>query len=41
MNKPTNHTKHIIVNTIWITTLLGMTSVTWAEDYDKADILFF
>jgi DNA-binding beta-propeller fold protein YncE/mono/diheme cytochrome c family protein len=40
MNRSVNHRKYVIVTTLWITTLLGIPSVSWAEDFDKAERLF-
>jgi len=40
MNRSMNHTKHVIVTILWITTLLGMPSISWAEDFDKAERLY-
>jgi DNA-binding beta-propeller fold protein YncE len=40
MKQSTNHTKHIIGTILWITTLLGMQSVSCAEDFDKAERLY-
>lgn len=39
MNSSMNRTKHVIV-TFWITILLGMSSVSWAEDFEKAEQLY-
>jgi len=40
MNRSMNHTKHVIVTILWITTLLGMPSASWAEDFDEAERLY-
>ena len=40
MNRSTNHTKHVIVTVLWITTIWGIPSASWAEDFDKAERLY-
>ncbi len=40
MNRSTNHTKHVIATTLWIITLLGIPSVSSAEDFDEAKRLY-
>jgi len=40
MIKSTIHTKHVITTILWITTLLGITSASWAEDFDEAEQLY-
>ena len=40
MNRLMNHTKQVIVTTLWITTLLGMPFACWAKDFDKAERLY-
>jgi hypothetical protein len=40
MNRLTNYTKHAIATTFWITALLGMPSISWAEDFDEAERLY-
>ena len=40
MNILMSHTKHAIATTLWITTLLGMPSISWAENFDEAELLY-
>jgi len=40
MNRSANHTKHVIATILCITTLLGMPSASWAEDFDEAERLY-
>ena len=40
MNISTIYTKHVIATVLWITTLLGMPSVTWADDFEEAEQLY-
>ena len=40
MNRSTNLTKHVIVTVLWITTIWGIPSASWAEDFDKAERLY-
>jgi len=40
MNISINFTKHVLATTLWITTLLGISSVSWAEDFDEAERLY-
>jgi len=35
-----NHIKHFMVIILWITTLLGIPSASWAEDFSKAERLY-
>ena len=35
-----NHTKHAIATTLWITTLLGISSISRAENFDEAEQLY-
>ena len=39
MDSSTNYTKHVLV-ILWITTLLGIPPVSWAEDFDEAERLY-
>ncbi len=40
MNRSSNYTKHVIATTLWIITLLGIPSVSSAEDFDEAKRLY-
>jgi DNA-binding beta-propeller fold protein YncE len=40
MNISINFTRHILANALWITTLLGIPSVSWAEDFVEAEQLY-
>ena len=40
MNWPMNRMKHVMATILWITTLPGMSSVSWAEDFGEAERLF-
>jgi len=40
MNRSANHTKHVIVTTLWITVILGISSTSRAEDFSKAERLY-
>jgi len=40
MDRSTNHTKLILATILWITTLLGIPSASWAEDFDEAERLY-
>ncbi len=40
MDRSTNHTKHVLATILWITTLLGIPSASWAEDFDEAERLY-
>ena len=39
MDRSTNTTKHLLA-ILWITTLPGIPSASWAEDFDKAERLY-
>jgi len=40
MNISINFIRRILASTLWITTLLGIPSVSWAEDFDEAERLY-
>jgi len=40
MHGSTNHTKHILVTILWITSLLGLPFASLAEDFEKAESLY-
>jgi len=40
MNRSTNHTRQVIATTLWITILLGISSISWAEDLNEAERLY-
>ena len=40
MDGAMNHARYVVATALWITTILGMSSVSWAQDFNKAERLF-
>ncbi len=40
MNRSGKQTKHVIETILWITALLGLSSVSWAKNFDEAEQLY-